>query len=117
MTFEAARLHGVWQGAAPGSKDVLRFDPSGRLYVFMYGHAAARDLLIEDVAETDAGLVFRLRSGRKSVVATISQDGRLKMECGGEVYFFSEGWMDNGRKTQAHGDALAQKTGQYKHQN
>ena len=87
----AARLYGVWQGAAPGSpgsKDVLRLDPSGRLYGFINGHAFARDLLIGDVAETDAGLVFQLRADGKPVRATIGQDGILAMEAGGKVFMF-----------------------------
>jgi len=89
MTDALHRLAGTWKSPSPGCKDVVRFDVGcGRLYGFIHGRAFARDLLIGDVAETDAGLVFRLRSDGKPVVATIGQDGGLKMEAGGKVFMF-----------------------------
>lgn len=88
MTDALHLLAGTWQSPSPGCKDVVRFDVGGRLYGFIHGRAFARALLIEDVTETDAGLVFRLRSDGKPVVATIGQDGGLRMEAGGKVFMF-----------------------------
>ena len=89
QTHPATGLHGTWKSPRPGCKDVVRFDVgSGRLYGFINGHAFARDLLIGDVAETPAGLVFQLRADGKPVRATIGQDGILAMEAGGKVFMF-----------------------------
>jgi hypothetical protein len=89
MTDALGRLAGTWKSPYPGCKDVVRFDVGGgRLYGFIHGRAFARELLIGDVAETDAGLVFQLRADGKPVRATIGQDGILAMEAGGKVFMF-----------------------------
>lgn len=80
-----SRLHGVWRNGL----EVVRFDVGmGRWWGFVAGRAFARDLLIQDASETPDGLALRFLSGGKPVVATIGQDGGLRLEAGGKILMF-----------------------------